>query len=85
MKSVTVQVKDEEFDRFLKLVSPGDAVILTDGKREYMLESAPGIDLEEDSEELGNEILKALRTPTSKYSHSDLEEVMRRVRGEKSK
>ncbi len=85
MKSVTLRIEEDELDRFLKQVSPGDAVILTDGKREYMLESPPGPDFEEDSEELGNEILKALRTPISKYSHSDLEEVMRRVRGQKSK
>ena len=70
-------------DRFLKEVAPGDAVILTDGKREFMLGLPPGLDLEEDSEELGNEILKALRTPISKYCHEDLDEAARRVRSRK--
>ena len=85
MKSVTVQVEREELDRLLKQVAPGDEVVLTDGDRKLALERFPTFDVNEDSDELGEELLKALRTRTSGYSRRDLEEVARRVRGEKLK
>ena len=84
MKSVTIHIEKGELNRLLKEMTPGDAVILTDGDREIMLESAGSLNLDEDSEDLGNEILKALKTPLSNYSQTDLAEIIRRVRSEPS-
>jgi hypothetical protein len=82
MKSVTVQIEKDEFDRVLKQASPGDAVILTDGDRQIRF---PAFDVNEDSPELEAELLKAVDGPFSDYSRAELEAITARVLAEKKK
>jgi hypothetical protein len=85
MKSVTMHVEKEQLDRLLAEMHPGDAVLLTDGDREVMLESAPVLDLDEDSAELEKELLKAVDGPFSDYSRVELEQIAARVLAEKKR
>lgn len=83
MKSVTVHLDKLELDRVLKQVTPGDAVVLTDGDRQVRLESFAPFNVQEDSVELGNELLKAVDGPFADYSRAELEAIAARVRAEK--
>jgi hypothetical protein len=85
MKSVTMRVEKEQLDRLLAEVRPGDAVILTDGAREIMFESAPPLDLDEDSPDLAKELLKAIDGPFADYSRGELEAIAARVLAEKKR
>jgi hypothetical protein len=85
MKSVTMHVEKQQLDRLLAEIAPGDAVVLTDGDREIMLESGPLLEIDDDNPELVKELLKAVDGPFSDYSRVELEEIVARVQAEKKR
>ena len=82
MKSVTVEVGKEQLDRVFREMSPGDAVVLTDGTRRITLESMPPDDIDDD-EQLEKELLKAVDGPFADFSFSELDAIAERVLAEK--
>jgi hypothetical protein len=85
MKSVTMHVEKQQLDQLLAEMAPGDAVVLTDGHREIMLESSPLLEIDDDNPELAKELLKAVDGPFSDYSRVELEEIVARVQAEKKR
>ncbi|MEK7675232.1 MAG: hypothetical protein AAB676_05270 [Verrucomicrobiota bacterium] len=91
MKTLTVHVAEEQLSQFIAGVHPGDAVVLTGGKRRVTLEASPSesgaldLDVEEDSPELAAELWKAAQGPFTPYSRQDLEAVAGQVLREKNR
>ena len=90
MKTVTVQVAKEQFTRLVAEAEEGDVIVLTDGERSMALEASPeagdpDLDLEKDSPELADELLKAAQGPFTSYSRQDLENVAGQVLRESSR
>ena len=78
MKTLTVQVAEDQFSRLLSEAHRGDVIVLTDGERRMELEATPphggalGLNLEEDSAELEAELLKTVRGPHAPFSEAEL-------------
>ena len=90
MKTVTVTSDQAELTRLVEEAYSGEPVILAYGDKAVRVqrhtpnEEGAIRDLEEDSVELENELLKGVRSPFSHYSQMDLETIIERVRREKT-
>jgi len=90
MKTVNVTAAQPELRKLVEEAFRGTPVVLAYGEKRVRLEryvpdgGAVELDLEQDSAELEEELLKAVRGPFTPYSRQDLEAIAERVRIDKT-
>jgi antitoxin (DNA-binding transcriptional repressor) of toxin-antitoxin stability system len=82
MKSLTVREAEGQLADLIAEAYRGQTVVLTDGDRRVTLLPQTGLDLEEDSPELENELLKAVNGPHAPLGENELREIATRARKE---
>ena len=88
MKTLTVRLGKEQLSQLLTEAQQGDLIVLTDGERGMTLEAntphggAMDLNFEEDSPELEDELLKAVKGPHTPLAESELRAIADRARTE---
>jgi hypothetical protein len=82
MKAISIREAEGQLSQLVAEACRGETIVLTDGDNRVTL--APRVlDLEEDSQELEAELLKAVNGPHSPYSSEEMRAACERVIREK--
>ena len=79
MKAISILEAQGQLGRLIAEACRGETIVLTDGDRRVTLEPGVALDLEEDSPELGAELLKAVNGPHAPLRDGELREIADRA------
>jgi antitoxin (DNA-binding transcriptional repressor) of toxin-antitoxin stability system len=74
MKAVTIREAQGQLGELIAQACRGEFIVLTDGDKQVALEPRARLDLEQDSPELEEELLKAVNGPHAPFSEDELRE-----------
>jgi hypothetical protein len=79
MKTLTVQEAQTHLGQLIAEANRGNVIVLTDGRQKVTLQPGAALDLEEDSPELEEELLKAIDGPYTPYSPEEMRDIVERI------
>lgn len=79
MKAVTVGEAQPRLRELIAEACQGELIVLTDGEKQVALEPHVPLDIETDSPELEDELLKAIDGPFMPYSAEEMKAAGRRI------
>jgi hypothetical protein len=82
MKAVSIQEAEGQLGKLIAEALQGETIVLSDGDKKVTLLPGVALDLEEDSQELEAELLKAANGPFKPYREGELREIADRALAE---
>ena len=79
MKTLTVQEAQTHLGQLIAEANRGNVIVLTDGRQKVTLQPGAALDLEEDSPELEEELLKAIDGPYTPYLAEEMRGIVERI------
>ncbi len=79
MRTLTVRQAQDQLGQLIAEANRGEIIVLTDGDNQVTLQPSGILDLEGDSPELEEELLKGIDGPYSPYSTEEMRAIVERI------